>query len=766
MRLVLVGEPRTWCASPAFRWLGEHCGRSAGELPAPGHLPAPDREVLADELDTLAVLQHVEASGALRRIEPGDELVRSVARAWTAREAAEPGASQLAIGSSPAQVAELNAAIQSARAAAGRLGKGERFDVVRPGAADPEGRAPAPAVSRNPGALESIRVHVGDRLRILENEPRSGLARGDVGTVLAVSRRRIRLLVDGREHSFHPRRHNRFTLGYAATVHQQTGTADHVHAILSAGSSRPGVFRAATSHEKTLTVHWAARAGETVTDLASAIDAKAAVECTQHYADRQRALHDAHLSAGAANELRSAWHSLSGDERKAMEDEDRRHRARIHEHQRPRDRANPWLRTAEPGSIAAAIGHAVRYPAESAAALAYHHRHGELTGELAATEVAGELAAPPAAPDTRRLELLEALHELATSATGRAARSSTFRLALTEKTPFTPEDLDRHLAECEHELRTERLKEQAHDSQAHFEAHARAWRLDAARVLAEGRDLAARAKLDGARLWLDEGYGEWHRSLAELATRREALDEARAAIDTSGLAAVLEDFKAESAKVDAALGYHEREEKRAARDVEALKAAIKDHEQADMAWMDSLYTDDRRLHEETAEKCSALGRQLNRQARRFVGRYARYEPWLQGAGIDLESLQGYARAHNKPSHRSAERRPRKEKHAVGDVEALKAAIEDYERAFKELREGFYAKDSGVAEEAAEKCAALSEALGRRARYFVGELARHETRLREAGVDLESLKGYARMYSDEFSHSRSRQQKLDQGFGMS
>ena len=655
VRLVLVGDPRTQCRSPAFRWLSEHCGRNEIECSAPDHLPERDRQVLAGELDTRALLDHLEDSGSLRRVEPEDELVPSVIDAWTAREAADPGSTQLVIASDPARAAELNATIQSARAAAGRLGSAEQFDVLRPGVTDPEKRSSTAAASRQTDLLDSIQVHVGDRLRILENEPRSGLCRGDVGTVLSVSRRRIRILVDGKERSFHPRRHNRFTLGYATTVYQQHGTADHVHAIVSASSNRPGVFRAVSAHEKSLTLHWAARAGETVTDLASAIDAKGPVECSQHYVDRQRALHDAHIDNAAANELRTAWHLLSEDERRAIEDQDRKHLASIHEQQRPRDRANPWLRTAEPASIATAFGHVARYRTERAAAVAYQHRYGELVAELAETATAQDLDVAPSADDTRRMDLLEELHDLTTAATDRAAQSSTFRLVLVEKTTFTPEDLERHRAECEHELRARRLQEEALDSEAHFEAHAAAWCLDAADVLQEGGDLAAAAKLGEIRPWFAEDYSVWHRSLVELATRRETLAEARSALpdDATGLVKVLHDFDAAGDKITAALNYHQREERTAARArsyrefSEALtERYVEFYENTEGRSGPDQVTYERRLNEDHKllyERAAELAQDLEWAL-----------PHLEEHGIKEREIQQYAEAHQRSADRPAQ----------------------------------------------------------------------------------------------------------------
>ena len=119
-----------------------------------------------------------------------------------------------------------------------------------------------------------------------------------------------------------------------------------------------------------------------------------------------------------------------------------------------------------------------------------------------------------------------------------------------------------------------------------------------------------------------------HRSLAALAKRREALNEARSAIDAGdpGLATIRENFEAGSAKLDAALNYHEREQKRAIGDVEVLRATIEHHKWAFKAWTESYANaNDHRVREKLAAKCNAFGRQLNRQARHLVTEYSRYE---------------------------------------------------------------------------------------------------------------------------------------------
>ena len=646
VRLVLVGDPRSQCRSPAFRWLERHCGRSGTALEAPDHLPESDRQFLTGDLDTRALLDHLNESGSLHRVEADDQALASVVNAWRDRETTDPHATQLVIASGPGRVAELNTAIQRSRSDAGRLGDAERYDVLRPAVTDPENRSSNAAAARNIEVLESIDVHVGDQLRILENDPQRGLFRGDVGTVLSVSRRRIRILVDGKERSFNARRHNRFMLGYATTVYQQTTTADHVHAILSASSTRPSTFRAATAHEKSLTVHWSARAGETITDLARAIDARGPVECTQFYAHRQHALHRAHLDTPDTSKLRTAWQLLSPVERTAIENEDRHHRESIHEHQRPRDRANPWLRTAEPASIATAFGHVARYRTESAAAVAYQHSYDELASALT-TATAGITADQPSpATAARHSELLEELDTLTTAATDRAARSSTFRLILAEKTGFTPEDLDRQRAECEHQLRAHRLQEEARDPKAHFEAHARAWCVDTADVLEEGSDLRTRAELGGVRPWFAEGYPEWHRSLLELTARHESLATTRATLpaDRPETQQLLDEFDTARQKLDAVLKYHEREERTAtrARSYREFADALRDRYVEYYGNTEGRDVQEQRVYERRVNDDHKL---LYERAAELAQDLDSSRPHLEDQGIKETEIRQYTQAH-------------------------------------------------------------------------------------------------------------------------
>ena len=529
VRLVLVGDPRANSHSPGFAWLAEHCGSSTVEPAAPDYLPRTDRELLAGVPDTYTLLNHLDTSRHLPRLDDQDAVTDSFVRAWIETEANHPGDTQLVLTSSAPEAAAANLAIQAARADAGSLGASQPYDVLRTAyaSADAPG-ATAAAAARAGDTTESLTVHAGDRVRILEPHRESGLARGDVGTVLSVSRRRIRLDVDGRVRTFDPVRHNRFTLGYASSIYRRTAPADHVHATLTAGWTRPLFFRASTAHHKTLTMHWRARPGETIQDLARAIDTRSGPDCTQSYADRQHALHAAHNPDTNESTLRTAWQLLSADDQDRIQLEDREQRAAIHAYQRQRDTTPSWLRTASTPSIAEAIRMAFQYRSEGAAALDYQYQFDVLNAELAGIRERAGAESRSALDDDHYPETLHRLQALAETASERAATSPAYRLALPEKTRFTPEDIDRHREDCAHDLRAHAIHTETRNMSAYFYTRARAWSLSVTDTLDEGRDLSATAKAFNDRAWFLDDYPDWHARLEQLETDREALAQARA----------------------------------------------------------------------------------------------------------------------------------------------------------------------------------------------------------------------------------------------
>ena len=562
VRLVLVGDPRDNSHSPGFAWLAAHCASSTVEPAAPDHLPPSVREHLAGAPDTYAVLKHLDSTGRLHRLDDHEGVSDSFVRAWIETEATHPDDTQLVLTSSAPEAERANLAVQAARAGAARLGASQRYDVLRPvyTSAETPG-ATAAAAQRAGDTTESLTVHVGDRLRILESRRESGLTAGDVGTVLSVSRRRIRLDVDGKVLSFDPIRHNRFTLGYASSIYRRPSPTDHIHATVTAGWNRALFFRAAAAHRKRLTVHSRTTPGQTVEDLARAIDSRTGPACTQSYTDRQHALHAAHHPDTNESTLRTSWHLLSVDDQDRIRLEDRDQRAAIHAYQRSRDTTPSWLRTASAPSIAEAIRMAFQYRSEGAAALDYQYQFDVVNAELAGIRERAAAQSSTALDDEHYPEALHRLQALAETTSERAASSPAFRYALQEKTRFTTEDLDRHREDCAHELRAHHIHSETRNMSAYFYTRARAWSLSVNDALDDGRDLSATAKAFDARAWFLDDYPDWHARLEALETDREALAQARANLtaDHPDHDLLIRQFDAASDRLANAFHYHNRE---------------------------------------------------------------------------------------------------------------------------------------------------------------------------------------------------------------
>ena len=516
--------------------------------------------------------------------------------------------------------------------------------MLRPSFSDSHGpSADAALLARSPGTTDRLTVHVGDRLRILENDPRSGLCRGDVGTVLSVSKRRIRLDVNGRLHTFDPRRHNRFTLGYAASIFQRTAPVDHVHAAVSTAWTRPLLYRATSAHRSTLTAHWCPLPGQNTQDLAHAIDARRGPPCTQFYLDRQRALQAAQSDSAATSPLRSAWHLLSDSDRDRLQRQDREHRVAIHAHQRPRDRKHTWLERTRPATLAGAVRLVAQYRVEGNAALAYQHEHDTLNHELEQLRARATTDQRSALDDAAYPRIVQRLEDLAQHAHARAERSEAFRLALSAKTRFTPEDLPRHQVAFAHERRAVLLHEEARRTAEHVHTKLLAFCLQAEDRLEEGTELSTLARNTDTRPWFLDEYATWHSSLHSLESDREALAGHRADIDTRDSAAAhllarFDDVSEQLARVD---DYHQRETRAA-----ELVSRYQESHRTFNAFLSEYYAyePDRspERHRELQAGYDTRFQAIHTHAEQIVGATKWHLPHLERAGLSLQEVTPYA----------------------------------------------------------------------------------------------------------------------------
>ena len=502
VRLALVGDQHDQPRSPVFPWLTERF--------APVHAASITPPTAAD------LLHRLDRNRNLIRVDTDEALTDSILTAWRDQESRSSHTTQLVVTSSAETAERFNTLIQHARAGARRLGQGHRYTVLRPAYTHPDGSPlPSRVVGPIPDTTDTLTVHVGDRIRILENHS-TGLSRGDIGTVRHLSSTEITVDVDGTTYTFNPRRHNRFTLGYAASVYQRPPRADHVHAAISSAWNQPALYRAATTSYRGLTVHWRATPGQTLIDLARAITSRTTPPCSQFYLDRQRAIVAAHRQPSGDHPLKTAWHLLSNEERTDIQRRDHDHRVAIHTHQQPRDATAPWLHTAKPASIASAVRDAFAYRTEGAAALDYQHEYDTLNHTLSrirrTAQVHGQsLLDTPEYPDT-----LQRLRDVAAHATARARSSNIFRLALAQKTRYTADDLERHQETSNHELRAHHLAQESRNMSAYFNARALGWSLAADALHAELADLEAVAQEAQTRSFLLDGYAECHPRFAEL----------------------------------------------------------------------------------------------------------------------------------------------------------------------------------------------------------------------------------------------------------
>ena len=271
---------------PAFDELAaRHAG--PGPVPLAGDLPARDRAailpILAGDATTAryrGLLAELEQRGALHLDADRDALIRGLARAWTAGHAAAPHDDRAAIAGGAADVERLNAAIQSARAAAGQTTgpataveawqpvhtpderEVERFFEARP-------ERPGDATAR---ATELLPLYTGDWIRFTAALRDRGIARGDRAEIVSISAdaARVRLRGSGRVVALEPRADMCLELDYAAPLAQaRDRRAAHVHLMPGSHWGAAEMRVALTRHASTLAIHAQDRSGDGARGLAA-----------------------------------------------------------------------------------------------------------------------------------------------------------------------------------------------------------------------------------------------------------------------------------------------------------------------------------------------------------------------------------------------------------------------------------------------------------------------------------------------------------------
>jgi Ti-type conjugative transfer relaxase TraA len=194
---------------------------------------------------------HYQEHGAIHfgenRAKAKEELIKNWAehRAAQGREKAS-----LILAHTRADVRELNLQARAILKERGELGKESRVEVARELAAD-DG-----TISIERGERYFAQ---GERVMFLKNDRELGVKNGSLGTVAAVNRNSMRVVLDGetrREVSFALKDYAALDYGYAATVHKAQGaTVDRTFVLGTPGMDRHLAYVAMTRHRESVDVY-------------------------------------------------------------------------------------------------------------------------------------------------------------------------------------------------------------------------------------------------------------------------------------------------------------------------------------------------------------------------------------------------------------------------------------------------------------------------------------------------------------------------------
>jgi hypothetical protein len=190
-----------------------------------------------------AALDAYESAGRLHWSVDRQTAHTALVAAYLGDRAAAPEASRLVIAYRNDDVLQLNAAIRSARGAAGELGPGI--------------------------GVAGVEYSAGDRLLFLRNDPvgrqvvsldsaaPAGVHNGTLGTIEEASSSRFTVrLDDGRRVAFNPAEYNAIAHGYAVTIHKSQGaTVDRVYALVDPRMDRNTAYVALTRHRDEVHVY-------------------------------------------------------------------------------------------------------------------------------------------------------------------------------------------------------------------------------------------------------------------------------------------------------------------------------------------------------------------------------------------------------------------------------------------------------------------------------------------------------------------------------
>ncbi|WP_068876894.1 Ti-type conjugative transfer relaxase TraA, partial [Phenylobacterium sp. CCH9-H3] len=219
---------------------------------------------------TGAALERYDAAGMVRAHETREAAREALVDGWEAVRREAPGASQIMLAHTRADVAELNHLARVRMRDAGELGE----DL-------------ALATERGERTFAA-----GDRIMFLRNERSLGVKNGTLGTVERIDGPSLsvrldgadRLAGEGRQVQFDLKDYADFDHGYASTIHKSQGvTVDRTHVLATDGLDRHGAYVAMSRHRDGLAVHYGADDFKDRAQLVRALGRERAKDTTLDY---------------------------------------------------------------------------------------------------------------------------------------------------------------------------------------------------------------------------------------------------------------------------------------------------------------------------------------------------------------------------------------------------------------------------------------------------------------------------------------------------
>ncbi|MDQ2926260.1 MAG: Ti-type conjugative transfer relaxase TraA, partial [Acidobacteriota bacterium] len=194
--------------------------------------------------------EHGSIHLAENRNQAKEELIKNWAEYRAAQGEKKTGKAALILAHTRADVRELNLQARAILKERGELGKENRVEVARELAAE-DG-----TISLERGERYFAQ---GERVMFLKNDRELGVKNGSLGTVAAVNKDSMRVVLDGperREVSFDLKDYAALDYGYAATVHKAQGaTVDQTFVLGTPGMDRHLAYVGMTRHRESVEVY-------------------------------------------------------------------------------------------------------------------------------------------------------------------------------------------------------------------------------------------------------------------------------------------------------------------------------------------------------------------------------------------------------------------------------------------------------------------------------------------------------------------------------